>query len=161
MELFVKGVKFSTYFECYHPIITESYLDKCGRHPRSRGSRCTRSCRCCWCSARTHHRVWKCHNVTPWSSLVCSSPVFAFIFVRHGTSLAAPAVIAVTLGVQTRTIDTTVASCVQTVIWKEKMKIVHYDLSLTLNCCFSSLLLLRAKPRCATEGADNYLLLHK
>ena len=28
-----------------------------------------------------------------------SSPVFAFIFVRHGTSLAAPAVIAVTLGV--------------------------------------------------------------
>ena len=44
------------------------------------------------------------------------SPVFAFIFVRHGTSLAAPAVIAVTLGVQTRTIDTTVPCGVQAVI---------------------------------------------
>ena len=36
-----------------------SYLDKCCRLPHSRGSRCTRSCRCCWCSERTHHRVWK------------------------------------------------------------------------------------------------------
>ena len=44
------------------------------------------------------------------------SPVFAFVFVRHGTSLAAPAVIAVTLGVQTRTIDTTVPCGVQAVI---------------------------------------------
>ena len=44
------------------------------------------------------------------------SPVFAFVLIRHGTPLAAPAVIAVTLGVQTRTIDTTVTSSVQTII---------------------------------------------
>ena len=43
-------------------------------------------------------------------------PVFALVLVRHGAALAAPAVVTVTLRVQARTIDTTVAGSVQTVI---------------------------------------------
>ena len=43
-------------------------------------------------------------------------PVLALVLVRHGAALAAPAVVTVTLRVQARTIDTTVAGSVQTVI---------------------------------------------
>ena len=43
-------------------------------------------------------------------------PVFALVLVRHGAALAAPAVVTVTLRVQARTIDTTVAGSVQAVI---------------------------------------------
>ena len=43
-------------------------------------------------------------------------PVLALVLVRHGAALAAPAVVTVTLRVQARTIDTTVAGSVQAVI---------------------------------------------
>ena len=52
----------------------------------------------------------------PSSLLTPHPPVFALVLVRHGAALAAPAVVTVTLRVQARTIDTTVAGSVQAVI---------------------------------------------
>ena len=50
------------------------------------------------------------------SYCVVHSPVLALIVVRHGAALAAPAIVAMALGVQTGPIDTTVTSAVQAVI---------------------------------------------
>jgi hypothetical protein len=45
-----------------------------------------------------------------------TGPVFTFVFIWHGAALASPAVITVTLGVQTGSIDTTVPCAVEAII---------------------------------------------
>ena len=66
------------------------------------------------------HVAWPALAVSVvWFSLsypMVSSPVLALIVVRHGAALAAPAIVAMALGVQTGPIDTTVTSAVQAVI---------------------------------------------
>ena len=54
-------------------------------------------------------------------------PVFTFIFVWHRATFASPAVITVTLGVQTGSIDTTVAGGVEAIIWNYNIKLTYGD----------------------------------
>ena len=108
MELFVKGVKFSTYFRRYHPIITIIItvlgLTLAGVAVTLVAGEAGALVAADVVGAVREHitgseNVTMSHSGGHVISAVFSSPVFAFIFVRHGTSLAAPAVIAVTLGV--------------------------------------------------------------